>query len=241
LTQLLATVPDLSPLPAATSTYVARTAGDPDDLLAAVDLLRAQTGLHAWLRRIVDDPDEAARVAAGSYYHANGFAKLVLHADQHLQIRLHVWLPGSGRRGETNPHGHRWDFASTVLAGTGLVITEYAECATDTGREYVRHSYDGAELDPTGAVHLRSTCIYTIPNGDPYVTPSTAVHTVDPLGTSLVATLVVQGASRALTTPVYRVPGAGPAVADRPIAVDDVRTLVGTVLAELDRTGTGER
>src|SRR5438552_2883438 len=73
-----------------------------------------RNALAAWLAGF-DDPDRAEPVARCSYWHHNGFAKLVLRiADDH-RVRLHVWPAGENRLGESNPHGHRWNFASTVV------------------------------------------------------------------------------------------------------------------------------
>lgn len=54
-------------------------------------------------------------IAERSYFHGNGFLKIVL-LDNFYKIRLHIWFEGISA--EENIHSHRWDFASHILAGT---------------------------------------------------------------------------------------------------------------------------
>jgi hypothetical protein len=69
---------------------------------------------------------------------------------------------------------------------------------------------------------------------DRYVVTTDTVHTIDPLGTSLVSTLVVQGAPRLVSAPVYCVPGAQADQTGLPIFPGEVRELVGALLAAPD-------
>jgi hypothetical protein len=238
LKQLLAPVRDRLPLPAA-GTLLLPGAPDAEQISTALGSLVGLEWLPSRLRQVHAVPGEAVRVAQRSYWHANGFAKLLLHVEPQFCIRLHVWLPGWGRRGETNPHAHRWDFASTVLCGDGLAISEHAECAAGAGQEYLRHSYDGMHLIPDAPVHLRTVHTHTVNRHERYTTGTEIIHTVDPRGTSLVATLLVQGPRRHATTPVYRLPGDPPDSPKRPIDAHEVRNLVDEVLADLERQGDG--
>ncbi|MBA2696048.1 MAG: hypothetical protein H0U62_09490 [Actinobacteria bacterium] len=202
-------------------------------------LVENQGGLCSWLRSLLDDPARVREIAARSYWHTNGFAKLVLHTASAFRIRLHVWPAGDGRRGETNPHSHRWDFASAVLAGDGLVIIEYEEC--DDGALYARHRYgrdapNRAVLTPAGQVRLRPVSERTVPTLGRYATEISTVHTVDPLGSSLVATLVVQGPLRADSTVVYCAPATEAEQVEHILEAFDVRLLVGELLAVIDST-----
>jgi hypothetical protein len=208
-------------------------------LSAALDAVLAdRSALAAWLADLNDD-DSATEVAARSYWHPNGFAKLVLHAATDFRIRLHVWPPGRNRRGETNPHGHRWDFASTVLCGPGLRNTEYREAPT--GAPYVRHAYvgsgSGGTLTAVGNTFLVVRDRRVIRTCDRYAVSTETVHTVDPMGTSVVATLVVQGPPRLESTVVYCVPGEDNEQPGWPIRPREVRQLVHAVLGALDEPG----
>jgi hypothetical protein len=214
----------------------------PQDLRAALDLLLDdRPTLVAWLRSVVADAEQLARVAAASYWHANGFAKLVLHAAPGFRIRLHVWPAGEGRRGEPDPHSHRWDFASTVLTGDGLAIVESVELLesdSDTDVACTRYAYDGFSLVPDMKVFLRCDRQFDVLTDDRYTTVTTTIHTVAPKGNGLVATLLVQGPHVNPATAVYGTDLDDPV--DRPgrmIAADDVRALVTDVVATLDPRG----
>ncbi len=194
-------------------------------------LLADPRGLADWLRAL--DP---AQIAARSYWHPNGFAKLVLHVAPEFKVRLHVWPAGPDRRGEVNPHGHRWDFASTVLCGPGLRSTTFEEAAE--GTPYVRHDYVGSAVQASLAfrcsVFLTARHSCPVPTHARYAITTETVHTIDPLGTDLVATLVVQGRPWKAFAPVYCLPGADVDQPGLPILPTEVRDLVDAVLAAPD-------
>jgi hypothetical protein len=214
-----------------------REGSQPKHLLEALDFVADRAGLSAWLQAIADDPESVAQIAKRSYWHVNGFAKLMLHRASRFGIRLHVWPVRSGRLGETNPHSHRWDFASTVVAGDGLVIAEFVEA--DDGPKYVRHSYGGGDLDPEVAVHLSQFDRRTVLTSERYTTDISVVHTVEPLGASLVATFIVQGPHRTTSTAVYRhhEAPAEPPNRQRTTTMLEVQSLVSEVLAGLEERG----
>lgn len=214
----------------------------PADLLAALDLLLDdRQALIVWFRSLVAVPERLARVVASSYWHANGFAKLVLHEAPDFRIRLHVWPAGANRRGEPDPHSHRWDFASTVLVGDGLEIvesTELLEPDSDTDVECHRYAYDGFGLVPDMTVFLHQDRRFDVPAGGRYTTETTAIHTVAPKGNDLVATLLVQGPHVNPATAVYGTDLDDPV--DRPgrvIDAEDIRALVSDVVATLEPRG----
>jgi hypothetical protein len=213
-----------------------------DDLLAALEMLLAdRRALVAWLLSVIDDPDLLAEVVDASYWHQNGFAKLVLHRGDGFRIRLHVWPAGEGRRGESDPHSHRLDFASTVLTGDGLEIVEWIELfdpVADTDVPLTRFVYDGFSLVPDTEVFLHEDRQFDVRTDDRYTTVTTTIHTVVPKGNDLVATLLVQGPHVNPATAVYGTDLDDPV--DRPgirIAAQDVRALVAGVVATLAPRG----
>jgi hypothetical protein len=210
----------------------------PAGLADALELLLAdRAALVGWLTALAADAHRCSWVTRRSYWHVNGFAKLVLHVGALGRIRLHVWPAGRDRLGEPDPHSHRWAFASTVLAGDGLDVVEFAEADTGAG-PFTRYVYDGRDVTPDGRVHLRAERQYTVGTRDRYLTDTTVVHTVGPSGVDLVATLLVQGPHLSATTTVYgeerRMPGD---VLGHPM--DDASTtgLLHAVLGALDREG----
>jgi hypothetical protein len=185
--------------------------------------------LTGWLRSF-DEAERALDVACRSYWHPNGFAKLVLQAGEDHKVRLHVWPTGANRRGESNPHGHRWNFASIVLCGDGLRDVHYTEA--EEGDKYERYQYAGGNGVPdredtvclaAGETHVRGV-------GVRYALDTSVVHTVHPLGTALIATLVLQGAPRLDYAPVYGLIGDDVDEPGRAITADEVRGLIRDVL-----------
>jgi hypothetical protein len=194
-----------------------------------------QRALSGWLRSF-DDPNRAFELARRSYWHPNGFAKLVIQTNQVHKIRLHVWPAGENRPVDSNPHGHRWNFASTVLGGDGLQATHYIEA--ETGTEYERYLYAGGNvagaLTHVRTVRLAESNVRVLRAGDRYTLDTSVVHTVRPLGTALVATLVVQGVACLDSAPVYGRPGVDVDEPGRAISADEVRGLIREVLAAVD-------
>lgn len=203
-------------------------------------LVRDPIALCEWLKDC-RTTDRATEIARRSYWHPNGFAKLVLHAGPAVRVRMHVWPAGSGRAGESNPHGHRWEFASTVLCGDGLSSTSYTE--SPDGCTYQRYCYVGGNLvgslQPVGPARLVADGTRVIPTGGRYVVGLSDVHTIHPLGTALVATLVVQGPPRVDGAVVYCAPGQEADQPGLPLATTDVQDLLGSVLAATGETAGG--
>lgn len=200
-------------------------------LLSAVTTATADPAVLAeWLAWCAQ-PEHAAVVAARSYWHHNGFAKLVLHAGDEFRIRMHVWPEGPGRLGETNPHGHRWNFASEVLCGDGLETEEYREAPG--GARHIRYCYLGGvnSLTATGQARLEAVSSKVVRANQRHTVDTSVIHTVHPVGTAVVATLVVQSRALRENTAVYCVPGKPVDEPIRTITPDEVTTLIGDVLA----------
>lgn len=188
----------------------------------------------SWLIETVSDAAAVRDIAQRSYWHPNGFAKLVLSSAPDVKLRLHVWPAGEARLGESNPHSHRWQFASTVVVGSGLHMVEYAETGAG-GRPYERYRYGGDPGDPAalladGPTRLVRVAAPHVHRGQIYSCDTDIVHTVAPISDDLTATLVVQGPQRTPTTVVYRSPGLGDDQPNGVVTESDVRALVGAVV-----------
>ncbi len=217
------------------------------DLEGAVRrVVAAPEGCLRWLDGLRRDTAEVATVAARSYWHPNGFAKLILHPGPAVRIRLHVWPAATGARlGESNPHSHRWEFASTVLAGGGLDMVEYAETSTG-GTPYVRYRYgadpaDRAALRRDGPARLVPVRTPVARPGAVYSCDTTVVHTVTPVGTALTATLVLQGPQRTPSTVVYRDPALGDDQPNLPLTSTEAHDLITAVLTARATRPAGPR
>jgi hypothetical protein len=111
-----------------------------------------------------------------------------------------------------DPHGHRWEFASWVVAGAGVAERTYAVAVPDEpdARSFVRLDYrrpgDSGRLDPTGQRSwLRQIQNRRLGLGEINLCGLDVVHTVEPVGSGLVATVLLQGRDRAESTTVFRV------------------------------------
>ncbi|MBB5857260.1 hypothetical protein ACFQ05_30630 [Amycolatopsis umgeniensis] len=219
------------------STLIASPAGEADLpwLRAVAHRIQDTPGTFlSWLEEILED-DEAVRAAAKrSYWHPNGFAKMVLHASADFRIRLHVW-PESAEpsRGESNPHSHRWEFASTIIAGEGLSMAEFREI-TEGGKVHNRYRYGADPANPAalladGEARLEVVKTPNARRGDVYSCDTEIVHTVRPIEAGLTATVVIQGPHRTSTTVVYCEPGETDDQPNGELTETDFRTLVGAV------------
>ena len=102
------------------------------------ELLRERAGLLARLDAIARSRARQDEIADRSYWHPNGFIKLVLEERPGGgQLRLHVW-PQVGD--EDDIHSHGWSYASVVIGGT-VGDLSYAETSTDEGVPMWRHAY----------------------------------------------------------------------------------------------------
>ncbi|RSN34977.1 hypothetical protein DMC61_05975 [Amycolatopsis sp. WAC 04169] len=188
----------------------------------------------SWLEEILGDEEAVRAAAKRSYWHPNGFAKMVLHASPDFRIRLHVW-PESEEpsRGESNPHSHRWEFASTIVAGEGLHMVEFHETA-DGGKPYDRYRYGADPANPAalladGEARLEVEKTPHVRLGEVYSCDTAVVHTVRPIAAGLTATVVIQGPHRTGTTVVYCEPGESDDQPNGELTETDFRDLVGAV------------
>jgi hypothetical protein len=205
---------------------------------AAKTLANSPLQVADLLSSFLTAPGTWARIAAGAYCHPNGFTKFVLSAQPDLpfRLRLHVWNPGRELRrqqDEQNVHGHRWDFASAVVAGSGLEVDEYVPC--DTGgtiyRSYeyrpadaaafsagAEYAASDADLVPAGEARLDHSVRYTLAAGDSYSCGTDRLHTVRSRTADITATLVVQGPSVLAHAPVFRRPDQPAQAAAQPLS-----------------------
>lgn len=164
--------------------------------VAAPEFLRPLLARHA----AAEAPDRA-------YRHPNGFSKIVLLADPQFQLRLHVWRPAPEYPAATeNVHGHRWDFASAVLAG-GYRFQEFAHDARgEEFRGYLYHGHDGGRtysMSPTGEARLRCTFDAELSSGSSYLLTADVLHRVVAPTDGTTVSLVLQGPHREIPVEVY--------------------------------------
>ncbi len=110
--------------------------GRPRDIEA--ELVDRRDGLAARLDQIRRSRSEQDAIAERSYWHPNGFIKLLLDDRPRVgQLRLHVWpeLPV-----DDDIHGHAWHYESVVVGGE-LREIRYHETESNEGQPIWRHSY----------------------------------------------------------------------------------------------------
>ena len=217
----------------------AEESSGPARLVEAVYRVRDQADLvRAHLQFLLSDPNRIAQAAQCAYWHVNGFLKLRLASNDRFCLRLHIWPSGPNRRGDTEPHSHRWDFASWVAVGPGLLETYFTRThSSDPGASaHVHYDYGrAAEDEPRlqsglGVAWLRQEDVQERTAGAVYDCAHHMIHTVAPLGSDLIATVLLQGPKVTETTAVYR--PFGTHVFDnlqRPVGTGEFAGLIGAV------------
>lgn len=214
-----------------------------DDLEAALTEVSATP---EWIVDLLDDvllhDERLQRITARSYGHPNGFAKIVIHdaGRSGVSVRLHVWPaiePGDVAaallRRDSAPHSHRWEFASTILAGAGLLVEEYRidpEAEADRWGRFVFEPARGPGLRPDGSAELTSTeFLVRDRDRDVYWCDADTIHMVGPLDDEMTATLVFQGPEFRDSALVFRRPDSPPDPGRTPLGPDEVRRYVAQV------------
>jgi hypothetical protein len=214
---------------------------------SATELLRRKPNLiRDRIRFLTSHDDHLERMAAHSYWHSNGFAKIRFFRGTNFGVRLHIWPKGHDRLGDVDPHGHRWAFASWIAAGEGVEETTFVDV---TGRwrdavydttAYTRYDYGrdtatGWLREPEPA-RLRVSGTRWHHGGDVYGCSPTTLHVVAPLGDALAATVVLQGPVTEASAPVYSRRGRPSVTEERAISVAALRNLLRDVETALRRT-----
>lgn len=179
------------------------------------------------LSAIIQAPELLASIAARSYWHGNGFLKIVL-LDKGYKLRLHIWFAGTSC--EENIHSHRWGFASHVLTGTlkselwtdaandDSVVTPFASKASPAHErtstlqadEYVYtakhqngHTHMPARKHYVGTSRLQKLQNIAQTAGASYVMTPHQLHRINHPGQELVATVICTAPTQVLTNRLF--------------------------------------
>lgn len=158
--------------------------------------------IAALLDEFIFETKRAVHENIDSYFHDNGFDKIVLFQDDEtkMKLRLHVWypmlIPGQ-RRQRQNVHNHRWDFSSLVLTGQATNLTYRMASEGENGEElyhyryYARGSKEHYDVEFLGKskVVVKTTERHNV--GKLYSVDNEVLHRVDIDDDATVATLVV--------------------------------------------------
>jgi hypothetical protein len=115
-------------------------------------------------------------------------------------------------------------------------MVEYREVA-DRGKPFARYRYGTDPANPAalvadGTARLFRTNSPHVYRGEVYACDTDVVHTVEPIGSGLTATVVVQGPRRTPTTVVYCGPGESDDQPNHPMSESDFQLLVKAVVTE---------
>lgn len=176
-------------------------------------------------------------IAARSYWHPNGFVKLVLTADPRAgQLRLHIW-PEPPTTDDI--HGHAWSYESIVLTGE-LTEVVYRESRPGEGQPMWRHSYGGigqrrfALLDPTPVYLAQASGPFVHAPGDESGGSRSHIHRFIASRTPA-ATMLRVGPVLATSSAVYRLTAEPQQiVAPRAATGADVRDWVAFLTERID-------
>lgn len=202
-------------LGAHTSTVLANnTSPAPVTLLNIADTLSERCNIQEirhLLADIIQSPELLEGIAARSYWHGNGFLKVVL-LDRGYKLRLHIWFQGSAC--EENIHSHRWGFASHILTGA-LKSELWADAANEdadtiTATEYrytAEHKQHLQTIKATkealGNAVLAKQQDVTQLAGSSYIMTEDQLHRINHPGQELVATIICTAPTEVLTNRLF--------------------------------------
>jgi hypothetical protein len=225
----------------------AYVAGERRALSDAMDVFRDPRVVERLLRSVLADEAWLSETLARSYWHPNGFLKMVLAAGESFQLRMHVWQPvAGGQRWCENVHSHRWDFCSVIFMG-GYRYQEFVPLAE--GEPYHAYTYDGHSgvdtygLAAAGVDNLCCTLDAELAAGTHYTLTADALHRVVADQRHLAASLVLQGPRRP-EVPVrvfadHAIPVGG-TLPLRSLSPGDLLGQLNDLLAEFGRAGRPE-
>ncbi|WP_328875993.1 hypothetical protein OHT76_41220 [Streptomyces sp. NBC_00287] len=172
--------------------------GSQESLAEALSVVARPSAFPRLIYAITRDEDRFSGVVHRSVVHPNGFVKIVLLSTVDYRLRLHVWRENGTAPMEFQEsiHNHRWDFASTILAGA-YRHQEYQ--LSETGEPFLEYRYQPAEdrrsytLVPVGNRTLRCVFDARLAQGTGYSMTSVVLHRVVPDLAHPTVSLVLEG------------------------------------------------
>lgn len=153
-----------------------------EEVLVLINALLAKPGILSMLiRQIISDRNLLTRVLTESYYHENGFHKIVLTAGEHFKLRLHHF-GSSTKMPMENIHDHRWPFASNILLGS--LKMDIFQPHDSEGEELIHYRYDSQKsngaygIAPLGYKKLKLVRSVEYKAGEQYLMPITHLHRI---------------------------------------------------------------
>ena len=140
--------------------------------------------LTSLLEEIALRTDDITKLCKSSYYHPNGFLKLMLMECKHtgFLMRLHSWDNQSSEKELiSRTHNHMRDGWSIILDGE-MCDNRYFECPSKFGEKYFktniyeRHDTSSYKLVPVGNTYLTQKSSQKLHKGNIYSLFHRAIH-----------------------------------------------------------------
>ena len=137
-----------------------------------------------------------------SFIHPSGFDKIVLLAGRNFKLRVHNFHPTNVQRPSENIHNHRWEFASSIVAGYFVADFYEEDNEGDTERlHYTYHSETGMSCN--GKANLRKVSTTINAKGSAYFLPADKFHSIVDISPNGAVSVMATGFANGLTTTVY--------------------------------------
>lgn len=144
-------------------------------------VLSSPENLSFLIKQVINNDVLLSNVVKESYYHENGFHKIVLLSGKNFKLRLHHFGVAAKIPME-NIHDHRWPFASSILTGE---LTMDIFKVSDKGEEAFYHFLYGSDkqsgsysTDFIGKRFLNKVDTRTYNAGESYLMHTNELHRI---------------------------------------------------------------
>lgn len=144
-------------------------------------LFSVPANLSFLLQCIMNNDDLLQSTLDESYYHENGFHKLVILHGKNFKLRMHHF-GNTARIPMENVHDHRWAFASTILSGE--LKMRLFEVNENDGEPVIHYKYDSNKLSgqyetiQVGKTNVKQIKEKTYKAGEQYFMGTTDLHRI---------------------------------------------------------------
>lgn len=173
------------------------------------------------IQEVLRTPALFDKVVKDSYYHENGFHKIVLLTGRNFKLRIHQF-GASSKIPMENIHDHRWPFASTILSGH-LEMDIFSESVVTNESEDLYHFIYNSEKKEgayqtvqVGLKRLFKSESRTYHPGESYMMRTDELHRVKNSYGDDSVTVILTGKSKGPTCNLY---------AKRPILEEEKQTV----------------
>jgi hypothetical protein len=179
----------------------------PQALLMASEWLAVPENLSQLIYTILNNPEASEKMLKESYYHQNGFDKIVLLSGKGFKLRLHHFHARPGHSPMENIHDHRWAFASTMIRGSFKM--HLFEEDPKGEEERTLHNYNAAKVnqkyatEEMGKRRLKIVERLQYAAGDSYIMLPDELHSIIHIPNQEAITLIVTGNNERETCKLY--------------------------------------